>query len=120
MSENSKCRYLVKSKFSRGKYFEDKRFSRSEVELLFSLRTMMVSGIKKKISSQYQDNLFCDLCSAHVDCQEHLLSCATLRSHVDIPNDVQYSDIFGNTDKQLRIVKIFKKLLRAREILQCD
>ena len=119
-SENSKCRDLVKSKFSREKYFEDKRFSRSEVELLFSLRTMMVSGIKKNFSSQYQDNLFCDLCCAHVDCQEHLLSCAALRSHVDIPHDVLYSDIFGNTDQQLRIVKIFKKLLRVREILQCD
>ena len=50
-SDNSKSRNLVKSKFSKEKYFEDKRFSRSEVELLFSLRANMVAGIKNSASA---------------------------------------------------------------------
>ena len=50
-SDNLKSINLVKSKFSREKHFEDKRFSISEVELLFSLRANMVAGIKKNFSS---------------------------------------------------------------------
>jgi hypothetical protein len=97
---------------------DDKRFSRSEIELLFALRTEMVPDIKKNFSSQYGSDLLCELCSLHTDCQENLLSCVKLSSQVEIPCDVEYADIFKNTDKQLRIVKIFKKLLRAREILK--
>ena len=119
-SDNSKARHLVKSKLVREKYFEDKRFSKSEIELLFSLRTNMVSDIKKNFSSQYENNMLCNLCKVQVDSQEHLLSCVKLGSCVEIPSDVEYSDIYKNTDKQVKIVKIFKKLLRAREILNCD
>ena len=39
---------------------------------------------------------------------------------VEIPEEVEYQDIFKSVDKQLMIVKIFKQLLRAREILKCD
>ena len=117
-SDSSKSRQLSKSKLIREKYLDDKRFSRSEIELLFALRTEMVPEIKKNFSSQYGSDLLCELCSLHTDCQENLLSCVKLTSQVEIPCDVEYADIFKNTDKQLRIVKIFKKLLRAREILK--
>ena len=80
----------------------------------------MVPGIKKNFSSHYGNDISCDLCSNHVDSQENLLSCVKLTSQVSIPCDVTYADIYKNIDKQLQIVKIIKKLLRARELLKCE
>ena len=97
--------------------FEDQRFSRSEVELLFALRTRTVRDIKANFPTQYGSNFTCDLCEVAVCCQEHLLSCVRLKANVNIPSGVCYSDLFRNTDKQLNIVRIFKKLLRTRELL---
>ena len=118
MNENSKCRKLIKEELVKEKYLSDKRFTKSECELLFALRTRMIPGIKTNFSSQFENNLVCELCSAHPDSQELLLSCGTLRKHVQIPNNIEYEDIYRDVEKQLVIVKVFKQLLRAREILQ--
>ena len=41
-----------------------------------------------------------------------------LKKRVKIPTDVQYSDIYSrNSEKQLKIVKLMKQLLRTREML---
>ena len=120
MNENSKCRKLIKEELVKEKYLSDKRFTKSECELLFALRTRMIPGIKTNFSSQFENNLVCELCSAHPDSQELLLSCGTLRKHVQIPNNIEYEDIYRDVEKQLVIVKVFKQLLRAREILQSD
>ena len=119
-SENSKCRKLIKTELVKENYFVDRRFSKSECELLFALRTRTVSGIKANFSSQYENNLVCELCSAHPDSQECLLTCDTLSKHVQIPDNIEYEDLFRNVDKQHKIVKVFKQLLRVREILQGD
>ena len=110
-SGHSKSEDLVKNRLIREEYFEDKRFLKSEIELLFALRTRMLPGIKANFSSQYNNIVTCDLCQNAIDCQEHQLSCAKLRQHVDIPENISYSDLFRNTDKQLRIVKLFKQSL---------
>ena len=123
-NENSKCRRLAKKDLVKENYFIDNRFSKSECELLFALRTRMIPGIKKNFSSQYADNLICELCSAlgpaYPDTQEHLLSCAKLRMHVKIPDNLEYEDIYRNVEKQIGIVKVVKQLLRVREILLCE
>ena len=119
-NENSKCRNLIKTELVKENYLVDRRFSRSESELLFALRTRMVKGIKTNFSSQYANNLTCELCSAHPDSQELLLSCATLRKNINIPDNIEYEDLFRSVDKQLAIVKVYKQLLREREILQSD
>ena len=116
---HSKSEDLIKQKLVRESYFDDRRFSKSECELLFALRTKMVKNVKKNFPTQYNNNIACDLCHVHVDCQEHLLSCVELRKHVNIPDNVQYSDIYRNSDKQLKIVKVMKELLRTREMLIC-
>ena len=36
---------------------------------------------------------------------------------LNIPENVIYGDIFGHVDKQIEAVKVFKKILREREIL---
>ena len=119
-NENSKCRNLTKTELVKENYLVDRRFSRSDCELLFALRTRMVAGVKTNFSSQYATNLTCDLCSAHPDSQENLLSCATLRKNINIPDNIEYKDLFRSVEKQLAIVKVYKQLLREREILQSD
>ena len=120
-NENSKCRRLAKKDLVKENYLTDNRFSKSECELLFALRTRMIPGIKKNFSSQYADNLVCELCSglgpAYLDTQEHLLSCAKLSMLVKIPDNLEYEDIYRNVEKQIVIVKVVKQLLRVREIL---
>ena len=116
-ASHSKSEDLIKTRLIKEQYFEDQRFSRSEVELLFALRTRTVRDIKANFPTQYGSNFTCDLCEVAVCCQEHLLSCVRLKANVDIPSGVCYSDLFRNTDKQLNIVRIFKKLLRTRELL---
>ena len=102
------------------KYLKDKRLSKSECEVLFALRTKMIPGIKKNFSSQYGNNLSYELCFVQLDSQEHLLCCVKLCGKVNIPEGVEYNDIFKGVDKQLRILKIFMQLLCTWEILKCD
>ena len=81
---HSKSENLVKVKFAREKYFEDPNFSKSEVELLFALRTRTVRNIKKNFPSQYNNNnMACQVCFMLVDCQQHLLMCSELRKRVN-------------------------------------
>jgi hypothetical protein len=112
----SKSRNLVKQRYGCEEYFHDKSFHKSEVELLFAMRTRMIN-VKKNFSSIYKDDIGCRLCKVHVECQEHLLDCQELKKYVEIPEDVKYEDIFKDTEKQLRVVKVYKKLLRKREVL---
>ena len=69
---HSKSEDLIKNKFERESYFDDCNFSKSETELLFALRTRTVRNIKKNFPSQFNDNIACQLCYLHVDCQQHL------------------------------------------------
>ena len=117
---HSKSENLIKTSLKREEYFEDKRFTKSETELLFAFRTRTVRGIKSNFPSQYGRILTCELCQIAVCCQEHLLSCVILKDHINIPNDVNYTDLFGNTDKQLKLIRILRMLLRKREILLCS
>ena len=113
----SKSENLIKASLEKEEYFEDHRFSRSEVELLFALRTRTVQEIKVSFPTQYGNCLTCDLCQVAVCNLEHLLSCVRLKAHVNIPENVCYTHLFSNTDEQLRVVRIFKKLLRTRDRL---
>ena len=61
----------------------------------------------------------CDLCGEY-ESQQHLLECDVLIMECpDLFNDtiIQYEDIFGNENKQLSAVKLFKKVLETREKL---
>ena len=68
---HSKSRILIKSKLEREKYFDYERFSRSEVELLFALRTMI--DLKSNLSNKYGNDIACRICKVQIECQKHLL-----------------------------------------------
>ena len=51
----------------------------------------MVPVIKTNFSSQYVNNLTCDLCTTTTDSQENLLTCAALSKNVKIPDSIVYN-----------------------------
>ena len=112
---HSKSTHLIKNKLSRELYLEDNRFSQSEVHLLFSLKTRSID-VKKNYSNHYRGDVYCRTClsTVEIESQRHLMYCNVLLSTVPVPNDVDYEDLFSDTDKQLRIVRIYKLLLRER------
>ena len=118
-TKTSKCSKLAEIVLAKENYLSDKRFTKSECELLFALRTRMIPGIRANFSSQYGNNLICELCSEYPCTQEHLLSCAILITHVNIPDNVEYEDLYRSVEEQLKVVKVFKQILRVREILIC-
>ena len=52
-----------------------------------------------------------------IESQEHLLNCTGIRKNVDVPASLKHSDIFDHPDKQLKIVKAYRDLVREQEIL---
>ena len=93
----------------------DRRFSKEDIQLLFSLRTKMVD-VKSNFGHLYEDDNFnCRICM-DVDSFEdenHLLLCEKLN---DEKYDIRYSDVYSTVDKQLVAVRIFKKILRRRNV----
>ena len=98
-NSHSKSKKIVKNKLACEPYFLDKQLHKSEIELLFALRTRMIN-IKKNFPSQYKDDLACELCKVHVESQEHLLKCKVLKKHVNFPVDVDHEAMFKNIEKQ--------------------
>ena len=117
VDSHSKSRNLMKPKLDREKYLEDPRFSKSDVELLFALRTRMID-VKSNFSNKYGDDVACRTCNFNVviESQEHILNCDGLNEEPE-KRKVEYTDIFKNVDKQLEIVRVFKKQFIKRELL---
>ena len=113
---HTKSQHLMKTNLVREKYFESDKFSRSDVELLFSLRTRMID-VRKNFPSNYNNQIGCRLCMVQVEDQKHILKCEKLVARVKIPVDIEYEDIFKSVEKQKEILKVFKELLRTRELL---
>ena len=68
---HSKSKTLVKAMVDIEKYLDDQRFSRSDAELLFCLRTRMLD-FKMNFSSKYGDDISCRICHVQVECQNHI------------------------------------------------
>ena len=117
-AKHSKSQDINKSEKMKEKYLDDKRFTLSEAQLLFQLRTRMIS-VKMNFSSIWKDDVSCRLCkdTVMIESQAHLLACKEILKHVDVPNDMKHEDLFKNTDKQLAAIQVFKKIIRQREIL---
>ena len=65
-------------------------------------------------------NWFCSLCKIEYETINHTLNCQVLIGQCTVLNNdriVTYEDVFENTDKQLRAVKLFEKVLEKREEL---
>ena len=65
----------------------------------------------------------CFLCNKCSDSQEHALSCAELRNHldkdhIDIISSVKYDNLFGNINKQQEITKLFQTIIKTSQQLR--
>ena len=111
---HSKSAEISKNDFKKQSYFQDRRFSKEDVQLLFAMRTKMLD-CKTNFSQQYQNKLNCRVCNVpeSIENEDHLLTCSVLNIE---QYDVQFSDVFGNCDQQYAAVKAFKKVMRRRKV----
>ena len=71
---HSKSIKLKKKKIKCEDYLKDHRFSKSETQLLFQLRTRMFP-VKTNFRNKYKLDLSCEFCRVGKSDQEHQLSC---------------------------------------------
>ena len=76
--------------------------------------------MKNNFTNKYGTDIGCKLCKVQVESQQHLLKCDILATKVNIPDEIAYEDIFKGVEKQLLVVKVYKKLLREREMILND
>ena len=70
---------------------------------------------KINFRSKYQEDLSCRICkeTSSLENEDHLLNCKLL---CDDEDDVQFSDVNGGVDKQLKAVQVFKKIHRKMKV----
>ena len=123
-NEHIKVKHIkFESLFSPQEYLINPQINNSIRSLLFNLRCQSVRGVKANFSNFYQGSTQCHFkCLNKEDSQEHMLQCHELLLHLDlnqksILSEVEYSDLFGSTDKQIKIAKLFQILIRIQERL---
>ena len=99
-------------------YLKDSNLSTEKKQLLFSLRTRMLD-IKENFSFLYLDNE-CTLGCKEIESQEHLLNCQVIIENCfelseDI--DVEYEDIVGTIDRQIKFINLYKCVIDTRKEL---
>ena len=101
----------------RKSYLRENTLSRDDCQLLFRLRTKMLD-VKTNFSNQFEKILTCRTCKKpdSIEDEDHLLKCDRLISENNHP-EVNFDYVFKDLDKQILALKVFKSILRKREIL---
>ena len=89
-SKHSKSQYLQSSSFKTAGYLIDDRFSKSESQLLFKLRSKTLN-VKQNFENQHSNNL-CETCMLFPETQSHLLQCPEIAPKLKLIN-LQGSDV---------------------------
>ena len=113
--KHSKSKSLICKKLIRKEYFDTKDLNKAEIQLLFALRTR-TTQVKNNFKTMYNGDLLCKACNEEEETQEHLMRCKVISENTFIPDNLEYEDIFGTVEQQIRITKIFKELFREKEI----
>ena len=93
------------------------------VSLLYNLRCQSVNEFRNNFHTMYGQAPICQFCEKHIDSQELSLSCIKVtenmkQSELIELNSVNYQDIFGNEEQQLKITKVFQRILEIRTTLR--
>ena len=97
-------------------YLKTNRLNLVEKQLLFNLRTRMIP-VKINYRNKHGEDLLCSLCQTHAEeSQEHLLVCPGILEQSERNYEVNYLDIFGSLDDQVRAVKYWNKVMLIRTI----
>ena len=100
---NSKSHNLDVTDINIPPYLIDERFSKSERELLFRLRSQTIQ-VKEIFSNAYFNNdMLCDLCKLFPCTQSHILQCPELTPMFMVDTKLNISDawIYGTVGQQL-------------------
>ena len=103
-----------KEKLETQKYLYDVRFSKQEIQLIFALRSKMIN-VKRNFRNLFNNNLECQTCDdkTAIEDKTHLLNCENLKTDESVL--INFDDVYGSVDDQLKAVRIFKTILRRRE-----
>jgi hypothetical protein len=119
---HSKVRDIKFQSLGMQEYIASSKFSNNQCKLLFNLRSKCVNEFKSNFQYGGQ-NIRCQICSAEDDTQEHALKCEALKRlmtphQVDKLRIVQYSDLFGPVDYQLKVTEAFEEIIETRQNLR--
>ena len=118
-NSHSKMENLKYAEFKEASYLSSPLFNSESRQLLLSLRTRTVSGVRSDYGALYPDKL-CPLGCGEIDNIPNILSCRILKekhktNQIIISNDVQYEDIFSeNIRKQKAVTELYRQLIEIR------
>jgi hypothetical protein len=121
-NNHSKVKSLIYRKHEQQKYMSSQLFNSKEVELLASLRSNCVRGIKDNFKGSYNE-YNCKLkCNNTRDTQKHILECRAILIHVNqdrVPiYQVKYEDIYSSSIYvQKSVTNVYDLLLTIRDKL---
>ena len=120
---HSKVSMIEYKKYKIQDYLCNSNFKMEEKQLLFKLRSKMLN-CKENFRSMYISDQ-CDICmSGATQTQRHLLEdCQPIISACDDITEnvvVEHDDIYGTVDQQLKVVRLYAKVLSTREKLEAD
>ena len=88
-------------------YLISNKVTSKQSTLLFNLRSKCAMEFSMNFKGMSSD-LLCPLCRQENDSQEHALSCETVAHNLTTEErEVNYSDLFGTLEDQLKVVEIF-------------
>ena len=123
-STHSKVQDIQYGSYAKQKYMSDKNFTQKDIDLLFKLRTNMISDVKMNFKGMYDGDYSCNLCKEDIpQTQAHLTQCNKIIDNCPqlLDNiDVEYEDIYAEPEKQLKITKLFRKILETRDKIMED
>ena len=102
-------------------YMVDHRMSNSMVQLMVAMRSSMVRGVTQNfVSSSVRTQCPMKCGDTARDTQRHLLECPVLLAGLSVREEemrdfVEYDDIFGDAEMQVRIAPTLMRLLEIRE-----
>ena len=114
--KHSKSEHFETSNLKTADYLTDNRFTKSQRELLFKLRSKTVQ-VKANFRNGNIQNMICEICQLFTCTQEHVLQCPVLTQKCTIVNtaNVKHSFIYGNVEQQLLYTQIYNQFWEARQ-----
>ena len=100
-------------------YLTSSTITNTHCYILFALRSHSVRGIKENFKNMFPQNTLC-LCERFSDTQQHLLHCKVLQDICPMKEQVYYNYIYGTTQQQEDIAKVFELYLGIRDELLGD
>ena len=102
-------------------YLTRGEFSNAQKSILFNLRCSCENNFRDNFHNIAQSNI-CQLCKLAPDSQQHALICPEISTYLNneeiiIKSNVNYTDIFGDLQSQLRIVKLYQSIIRIKKRL---